>query len=171
MKRPDLARIPQFYHTYINLVPEDADLVGLLELNKTLMGDFLAAIPEEKWNFRYAEGKWSIKELVQHLIDTERIFSYRALCIARGETASLPGFDENNYAALSNAEARSKEKLLEELNAVQSATALLFQSFDEAQLERFGTANNNPVQVRAIGFITVGHMLHHKNILQERYMV
>jgi hypothetical protein len=92
------------------------------------------------------------------------------LCIARGETASLPGFDENNYAALSNADARNKESLLQELNAVQTSTALLFQSFNEEQLERSGTANNKPMQVRTIGFIAVGHMLHHKNILQERYL-
>jgi uncharacterized damage-inducible protein DinB len=169
MKRPDLSRVPQFYHAYINLVPDD-DLNAHLQKNKKDMADFLAAIPEEKWTFRYAEGKWNVKELVQHLIDSERIFSYRALCIARGEKASLPGFDENQYAALSNAGARSKESLLQELNAVQTATALLFQSFDETQLERTGTANNNPIQVRTIGFITVGHLLHHKNILQERYL-
>jgi uncharacterized damage-inducible protein DinB len=169
MKRPDLARVPQFYHKYINLVPGD-DLNALLQENKRVIGDFLAAIPEEKWSFRYAEGKWSIRELVQHLIDSERIFAYRALCIARGETASLPGFDENNYAALSNADARNKKSLLQELYTVQSATALLFQSFDEEQLERTGTANNKPMQVRTIGFIAVGHMLHHKNVLQERYL-
>jgi uncharacterized damage-inducible protein DinB len=169
MKRPDLARVPQFYHKYINLVPGD-DLNTYLQENKRITGDFLAAIPEEKWSFRYAEGKWSIRELVQHLIDSERIFAYRALCIARGETASLPGFDENNYAALSNADARNKESLLQELNAVQTSTALLFQGFDEEQLERSGTANNKPMQVRTIGFIAVGHMRHHKNILQERYL-
>jgi uncharacterized damage-inducible protein DinB len=169
MKRPDLARVPQFYHKYINLVPGN-DLNALLQENKRIISDFLAAIPAEKWTFRYAEGKWSIKELVQHLIDSERIFSYRALCIARGETASLPGFDENNYAALSNADTRTKESLLQELNSVQTSTTLLFQSFNEEQLERNGTANNNPIQVRTIGFIAVGHMLHHKNILQERYL-
>jgi len=170
MKRPDLIIVPSFYHQYINLVPDGQELDGLLELNKMLMGDFLAAIPEQKWGFRYAEGKWSIKEMVQHLIDAERIFAYRALCIARGETASLPGFDENTYAAASNADTRTKASLTEELQAVQSATALLFRSFTEDQLERTGTANNKPIQVRTIGFIAVGHMLHHKNILQERYL-
>jgi hypothetical protein len=112
---------------------------------------------------------WSIKELVQHVIDSERIFSYRALCFARGESASLPGFDENTYAAASQADNRNKQSLLEELRAVQVATTLLFQSFSEAQLDQTGIANNNPVSVRAIGFITVGHTLHHKKILQEKY--
>lgn len=170
MKRPDLSRVPPFYHKYINLVPDGADLNQALEQNLINVSDFLEAIPDEKWLFRYEENKWSIKELVQHVIDSERIFAYRALCIARGETASLPGFDENTYTALANADARTKESLLQELRAVQISTALLFQSFDEAQLERYGTANNNPIQVRAIGFIAAGHLLHHKNILQERYL-
>lgn len=164
-----MAQVPQFYHSYINLVQGD-DLNKLLPETGKTVSDFLASVPEETWTFRYAEGKWSIKELVQHLIDSERIFAYRALCIARGENASLPGFDENTYAASSKAEARTKESLLQELEVVQQATALLFKSFDEEQLERYGTANNKRIQVRAIGFITVGHKLHHKNVLQERYL-
>jgi hypothetical protein len=169
MKRPDLGRVPQFYHNYINLVQGD-DVNRSLDETAQAMLDFLSAIPEERWPFRYAEGKWSISEMVQHLIDAERIFGYRALCIARGETASLPGFDENTYAAASKADSRTKAALLQELNVVQESTCLLFQSFDEDQLERFGVANNNAIQVRAIGFITAGHKLHHKNILQERYL-
>jgi len=169
MKRPDLTQVSSFFHTYINLVTGD-DLIQELQENKTLIGDFLASIPDDKWSFRYAEGKWSIKEMVQHLIDADRIFAYRALCIARGETISLPGFDENKYAAASQADRRTKESLLQELNVVQESTRLLFQSFNEEQLDRFGSANNNPIQVRAIGFISVGHMRHHKKVLQERYL-
>jgi uncharacterized damage-inducible protein DinB len=168
MKRPDLAKVPSFYHSYIYLV-SGSDLNLSFQENKQVIGDFLAAIPEEKWNYRYAEGKWSIKEMVQHMIDADRIFAYRALCIARGEKASLPGFDENTYAGASNAGHRTKEALLQEYRTVQQATALLFQSFDENQLERSGISNNNPIQVRAIGFISIGHMLHHKKVLQEKY--
>ena len=169
MKRPDLTQVSSFFHTYINLVTGD-DLIQELQENKTLIGDFLASIPDDKWSFRYAEGKWSIKEMVQHLIDADRIFAYRALCIARGETISLPGFDENKYAAASQADRRTKESLLQELNVVQESTRLLFQSFNEEQLDRIGSANKNPIQVRAIGFISVGHMRHHKKVLQERYL-
>lgn len=169
MKRLDLALVPSFYHKYIALVEGD-DLNYLFKQIKKIIPDLLAGIPEEKWEFRYAEGKWSIKELVQHMTDTERIFTYRALCFSRGETSSLPGFDENKYAAGSKAGSRIKEQLVNELRAVQEATALLFESFDEDQLERSGIANNNPVSVRAIGFITIGHMLHHKNILEEKYL-
>jgi uncharacterized damage-inducible protein DinB len=169
MKRPDLDRIPQFYHNYINLVA-GTDLNTSLKENGVEIVDFLTGIPEDRWNYRYAPGKWSIKELVQHMIDTDRIFAYRALCISRGEAASLPGFDENNYATHSKADVRTKHNLLAELKAVLEATRLLFESFDEEQLERFGTANNNPIQVLAIGFISVGHLLHHKKILQEKYL-
>jgi uncharacterized damage-inducible protein DinB len=168
MIRPNLAQVPPFYHKYINLVTGD-NLYTLLQENKEATKDFLTSIEDNKWDFRYAEGKWSIKELVQHITDSERIFSYRALCIARGEIASLPGFDENLYAAASNAGHRSKQQLITEINVVQDATRLLFQSFTDDQLDRSGIANNNSITVRGIGFIILGHLLHHKNILQERY--
>ncbi len=169
MPKPDLATIPEYYHKYVRLVQEDS-VADALANNAKKTTSFLLAIPEDKWMYRYAEGKWSIKELVQHMIDTERIFSYRALCIARGERASLPGFDENTYAAASAADHRSKDELLEDFFAVRKSTVLLFQSFADDQLKRVGIANNNPVSVDGIGFITAGHVSHHLNILQERYL-
>lgn len=170
MAKPALSSIPEFYHKYVKLVEEDS-ASSALEKNSETLRSFLQAIPEEKWDFRYAEGKWSIKELVQHMIDTERIFSYRALCIARGEKQSLPGFDENLYAANSQGDRRSKTELVTEFSAVRTATKLLFASFTEEQLSSTGQANNNPISVNGIGFITVGHVLHHLNILRERYLV
>jgi hypothetical protein len=108
--------------------------------------------------------------MVQHIIDTERIFAYRALCIARGEKTSLPGFDENNYAAHSAADRRKKEDLIEEFDVVRRSTTALFQSFTDGQLMATGIANNNPIEVNGIGFITVGHVTHHITILRERYL-
>jgi uncharacterized damage-inducible protein DinB len=169
MAKPNLQRIPAYYHSYINNVKTD-DLAAAFKQHQTDLTSFLTQLPDEKWNYRYAEGKWSVKEMVQHIIDTDRIFNYRALCIARGEQASLPGFDENSYAAASKAGRRTKEDLLEELRTVQASSALLFNSFDEEQLDRTGVANNNPTYVLGIGFILIGHALHHKNILQERYL-
>ena len=169
MARPDLATIPEFYHKYVKLVTEDSATEALAK-NARQAQEFFETIPAEKWDYRYAEGKWTVKELVQHMIDTERIFAYRALCIARGETQSLPGFDENTYAAVSAAGKRSKAELTEEFATVRKATGLLFRSFDEEQLNRTGTANNKPITVNGIGFITVGHVLHHLNVLQERYL-
>jgi uncharacterized damage-inducible protein DinB len=169
MPKPELNTIPEFYHKYVKLVTEES-AVDALTASTPLMLTLFQEIPEQAWGHRYAEGKWSIKELVQHMIDTERIFSYRALCFSRGEKGSLPGFDENTYAAWSDADRRNKEDLIREFSAVREATLLLFRSFTEDQLNRTGIANNNPVSVNGIGFITAGHMLHHLDILQDRYL-
>lgn len=119
--------------------------------------------------FAYAAGKWTLKELLQHVTDTERVFIYRAMCVARGEKQSLPGFDEDMYAANSNANARSWKSLAEEFLAVRQSSRLLFESFTEEMLNQSGTANNRPIHVNAIGFILVGHALHHMHIARERY--
>ena len=169
MAKPDLATIPEWYHKYVNQIQEQ-DLNRAIQLNTQSSIQFLKSIPEEKWSHRYAEGKWSIKEMVQHIIDGERIFSYRALCFARGEKISLPGFEENDYAAASKADSRSKEELIEEFETVRKGIELLFASFDEEQLSSVGVANNNPISVNAIGFIIPGHVQHHINILKERYL-
>ena len=169
MPRPDLSTVPKFYHSYINQVKEE-EVSNAIDANAQSVIEFLRSIPEEKWSYRYAEGKWSIKEMVQHIIDAERIFSYRALCFARGEKNSLPGFDENNYAAASKADNRSKDDLIHEFETVRSSISQLFASFDEAQLNAVGVANNNPISVNAIGFIIPGHVQHHMNVLKERYL-
>ena len=130
----------------------------------------LENIDVEKWDDRYEEGKWSIKEVVQHVIDAERIFCYRALCFARKETRELPGFDENLYANASKAEKRNKEDLIDELAIVQKSSVALFESFDEEQLSFSGIANGKSVYVEGIGYIIIGHTLHHKKILLERYL-
>src|SRR6476661_2739753 len=121
MAKPSLSSVPEYYHKYVKLVEEDSASTAL-EKNSETLHSFLQVIPEEKWDFRYAEGKWSIKELVQHMIDTERIFCYRALCFARKDQTPLPGFEENDYALNSMAGLRTKEDLVEELKAVQSST-------------------------------------------------
>ena len=169
MPKPELSTIPEFYHTYVNRVAEE-NILEALQYSHDKTSTLLQSIPEAKWGFRYAEGKWNVFEMVQHMIDAERIFAYRALCIARGEKASLPGFDENAYAQNSNADSRSAADLQEEWTAVRQATVLLFKSFNEEQLARTGTANNKPISVNAIGFISAGHVLHHLHILQERYL-
>lgn len=168
MTAADLDRVPPFYHNYIRQVGTD-NLEDAFTVHQALLMTHLSDLTEEQWEYRYAEGKWSVKEVVQHIIDAERIFGYRALCLARGETVSLPGFDENAYAARSKADERRPTALLDELEAVQRSTALLFRSFDEEQLEASGISNGKSMYVRAIGFICVGHARHHLNILQERY--
>lgn len=169
MPRPNLQNVPPFYHGYLALVKTD-ELLPALDAYKDALMPVLRALPADKWDYRYEEGKWSIKEMVQHMIDTDRIFAYRALAIARGEKAPLPGFDENAYAAASEAGQRSPASLMDEMAAVQLSVVMLFTSFSEQQLVAAGTANGRPIDVNAIGFITVGHTLHHLAVLQERYL-
>jgi uncharacterized damage-inducible protein DinB len=124
----------------------------------------------DKFDYRYAEGKWTIKEIIQHIIDTERIFSYRALRISRNDKTPLPGFEENDYVDNTDANKRGLQELLTELSAVRHATLLLFKSFSEEQLARIGIASENEISVRAIGFIIIGHQKHHQKVFEERYL-
>ena len=121
-------------------------------------------------NFRYAEGKWSIKEVIGHIADVERIFVFRALCFARGEAVALPGFDENEYARQSNAGSRPLKDLVDELRTVRAATVSFFAGLSEKELLRRGTANQNGYTVRALAFIIAGHERHHVRIVAERYL-
>ena len=168
MPRPDLSKIPIFFHNYIQQV-EGNDLMAAIKKQNNSLFKFLKSIPVEKRDFRYAKGKWTIKEMLQHIIDTERIFAYRGLCIARKETVSLPGFDENNYAGNSKAKKRDWNDLVEELKAVRHATEILYASFDKEQMTTFGVSNNHPISVAAIGFILVGHINHHVKVIKEKY--
>lgn len=169
MNNIDLSRVPPFYHNYIKHVDE-GNLKNAFQQYQVELLALLIDVAHEQWSYRYADGKWSIKEMVQHIIDADRIFCYRALRFARKDKTELPGFDENSFAAASGADRRTKEDLLDELTTVQKSAALLFSSFNEDQLNQTGTANGDEVYVEAIGFIIIGHTLHHKNILQQRYL-
>jgi hypothetical protein len=169
MSRPDINKIPSFYHNYVNLIKQD-NLQDAFNEHVTELIGILSTVSEEKWDFKYEEQKWSVKELVQHVIDTERIFNYRALCFSRRDKNELPGFDENLYAANSKAYRRNPKDLITELAVVQKGSKLLFDSFDEEQLESEGVANKNSISVLALGYIIVGHAKHHSNILKERYL-
>lgn len=169
MPRPDLSRVPSFYHNYINHVADD-DLMKAFRNQTASFIQFLNSIPDEKQDYRYAEGKWTLKELLQHIIDAERIFCYRALRFARKDETPLPGFDENSYAENAKADKRKWKKLVKEFKAVRKATELLFASFDGEQLNASGISNNNSNYVLAFGFIAVGHCIHHQKIIEDRYL-
>lgn len=154
---------------YVALVKGD-DLPQALTRAADAVSKTLAGIPASRADHRYAEGKWSIKELVQHLIDTERILSYRALCFARQEPKELPGFEEDSYTANSGAAARDLTELAEEYRIVHAATLALFKSFSSEDLLRYGRANGSSMSVRALGWALAGHSTHHLNILKERYL-
>lgn len=159
-----------YYGNYIAQVSEEYTLIEELEISLHRFIKFVQDIPMDKFDYRYAEGKWTIKDIIQHLIDAERIFTYRALCFARKDATELPGFEENDYVDEANANNRSIMELLTELSAVRHATLLLFKSFNETQLLRSGIASNNPMSVRAIGFVIIGHQNHHQKVFEERYL-
>ncbi len=167
--KPTPENLPAWYRSYVALVPQLELPDAFAQHQKSLL-ELLQKMPAEKWNYRYAVGKWTVKEMIQHIIDTDRIFNYRALAFARKETAALPGYDENSYALASNANNRTPTSLIEETKAVQRSSALLFDSFGGAQFEQSGMANGNSISVAAIGFILIGHTLHHINVLKERYL-
>ncbi len=158
------------FATYINQVSNEYTLTEELEISVHRLIKFVQNIPMDKFDYRYAEGKWTIKDIIQHLIDAERIFAYRALRFARNDKTALPGFDENDYVDAVQAYNRSLQDLLTELAIVRQATLALYKSFTNEELLRIGTASNNPMSVRALGFTIIGHQNHHQRVFQERYL-
>lgn len=160
----------QFYANYLAQVSDEYNLVEELEISVHRLVKFVREIPMDKFDYRYAEGKWTIKDILLHLIDAERIFAYRALRFARNDKTELPGFEENSYVDEADANKRSIQDLLTELLVVRQASLSLFKSFSEEQLLRNGIASNNPMSVRALGFIIIGHQNHHQKVFEERYL-
>ncbi len=158
-----------YFGLYIGKAPETTILEGL-ETGLTKVLGILNTYPREKHNYRYAEGKWTVKDMLQHIIDTERIFSYRALRIARGDKSPLPGYEQDDYVGPSKANDRSFDDLLEDYKRSRGNTVALFKSFDNEMLAQIGTASGGPMSARAAGYIIVGHELHHMEVLLERYL-
>ncbi len=169
MPKPSPTTYPAYFKKYVDQVPEE-DLSAAFSNQLPVINNLLNSITDEQSTYAYDTGKWTLKELLQHIIDGERIFNYRALCIARKETVSLPGFEEDEYAANSNANDRPWQKLAEEFLAVRKSTELLYESFTDEALNSSGISNNNPTTVISLGFITIGHFYHHKKIIEERYL-
>ena len=170
MKRPDPNEYNPYYETYIKLVPEGHVLKTLSD-QIIYLQTVLSRIPKDREDYCYAQGKWTIKEVIGHLIDTERIMAYRALAIARREKGALPGYDENKYVAEANFNYRTLSDLAQEFSLVRAANISLFKTFNEENLNEIGNANNNSISVRALLFIIAGHPTHHLNVLKTRYLV
>jgi len=168
--RPEPGTYGDYYQKYIDLVP-DGDLRRLLPVIFDANFRALRTIPPELERHRYASGKWSIRESIGHVADTERVFAYRAMRVARGDQTPLPSFDENLFVDVARYDDIPLEQILGELMAVHAATILLFENIADEAWDRVGTASNNPVSVRAIAYIIAGHELHHMNVLKERYGV
>jgi hypothetical protein len=169
--RPGPDEYGAFYAGYIARVPADADIVALLARQQSETLGRLRAVPESRGSYRYAADKWSVKQVVLHLADTERIMAYRALRIARGDATPLPGFDEKTYAPASGADARTLADLAQELNDVRQASLALFRHLPPEAWQRRGTASGAGVTVRGLAWIIAGHERHHLAVLAERYGV
>jgi uncharacterized damage-inducible protein DinB len=168
VSRPGPGEYAPNYETYISKVKGN-DIVGILEAQRLQMAQLFAAHSERDGNFRYAPDKWTVKEVLGHVCDTERIFAYRALRIARGDQTPLPGFEQDDYVRGGNFAERTLADLAEEFGLVRAASIAFFRSLQKDAWQRRGVANKNEVSVRALAFIVAGHELHHRLILEERY--
>ena len=159
-----------FYSAYIFQVSNEFSLLEELEVSVHRLRNFVQEIPMDKYDYRYAEGKWTIKDILQHLIDSERVFAYRALRFARKDLTPLPGFEENDYANTADGSTRSIRDLLTEMAIVRESTLCLFRTFSDETLQLKGMASEREMSVRALGFIIIGHQNHHQRIFEERYL-
>jgi uncharacterized damage-inducible protein DinB len=160
-----------YFEQYLKLVGfGDKTIIENLESSQVAFEKVLRNLPEEKQAFSYALGKWTIKELIQHIIDTERIFSFRALSFARNDQTVMPGYDHDAFVANDNANERDYYELLDEMKVLRTSSIQLFKSFSEEALLRMGVASNNKMSVRALGYLFSGHQIHHLNIVKERYL-
>jgi hypothetical protein len=167
--KPESSEYDAYYHKYVSLVPE-ADIREPFAVQPAELRSALNDIGEDRGSFAYAEGKWTIKEVLSHLIDGERIFAYRMLRISRGDETPIEGFEQDGYIENSNANNRTFSELLDEFEFSRKANALMLNNLDATGLARMGTASGLPVSVRALANIAIGHVRHHLTILNERYL-
>jgi hypothetical protein len=169
MNRPLDSEYAPYYQGYVSQVAED-EILPVMRSQIDALDLLLDRVTQERETYRYAEGKWSIREVVGHLIDGERVFGYRALCIARGESQNLPGFDQEQYMLSAPYDRVELQDLLSEFRLVRLSNIAMLRSLDEEAWSRMGTANDAPVSVRALAFIMAGHIRHHMGVLSDRYL-
>lgn len=170
MPKPLKNEYPVYFKTYLDTLKEGRDLLENLETSLERFEQILYELKEEKYEYRYQDGKWTIKEVVQHLIDVERVFVYRALRFSRKDIIPIPGFEENSYVENYKINDRNFSNLLDEFCLLRRSTLLMFQDFDKDVLDLQGTVDGNTFTVRALGFICSGHVIHHLNVIEERYL-
>lgn len=170
MKRPEISEFDPYYNTYISLIEGD-DVLPVLNSQSDKLRSVFSGVGEDRGVYAYGEGKWTVKELLSHIIDGERIFAYRVLRISRGDETPIEGFEQDGYIENSNANGRSFSDLLDEFDLLRRSNMLMFRSMSSAGGSRLGTANEKPVSVRALAYIMAGHVEHHIRILQDRYLI
>jgi hypothetical protein len=170
MKRPGADEYLPYYETYVRLVP-DGDIVALLESQIKETRELVGKIPDSRGTFRYASGKWSVNEIMGHLIDAERMFANRALRFARGDKTPLPGFEQDDYVAGAGFDSYPLSELLAEFEAVRKDTCFLLRHLTDEATTRRGVANGAEISVRALAYIAAGHELHHRAVIRDKYLV
>lgn len=170
MSQPKKSEYPVFYSPYIEVLDKASSLMENFEASLELFEKIFYDVPEDKYEFRYQEDKWTIKEVVQHLIDAERVFVYRALRFSRKDENSLSGYEENSYVANYDINRRDFNSLLDEFCLLRRSTIIMFENFEKSELELMGKVEGNLISVRALGFICSGHVFHHLNVIKERYL-
>lgn len=171
MKKPLAGEFNPYFNKYIDLIPQTEITSEMFDADAKILSDFFRSIPSEKHNYRYAEYKWTVKEVLLHIVDTERVMSYRALAALRGDDNSLlPTMNENVYAKNAHVTNRPMDDILIEFNAVRIAAKKLFESATEAQGKNLGKTVPHPVSARALAYIILGHGIHHVNVVKEKYL-
>jgi uncharacterized damage-inducible protein DinB len=170
IEKPQAGEYPAYADSYISLLPNDGMILKHLAENLASTRKFIASVPKTRLLYRYAEGKWTIKEILGHIVDDERIYVYRALRFARNDSTELPAFEQDHFARYSEANKRDVGDLLDEFTLVRRATIAFFQSLDDAALQRSGVAEGRRSSVRALAYHIAGHELRHMNIIKERYL-
>jgi len=170
MKRPEPEEYNPYFNRYISLVPE-GDFLTLLKANSSDIFNFFENIPEEKHEYSYAEGKWSVKDILQHITDTERVMMYRALVAARGDVNTiLSNMEEDSYAANAGAGKRILDNILAEFRSLRASTEIFFESLDETSSALRANTETHPITARAVGYILIGHPMHHIKVIKDRYL-
>lgn len=171
IKAPNPEHAPWWSKHYFKYIEGENDALESLRSQGEEFVSFLQSIPAEKWNYRYEEGKWSIKGVVSHVIDTERVFQYRALRTSRQDLANMLGFDENEYDKFANLDNRSPEQIIAEFETLRKSSITMFDGMNEANLDFVGQANDQPVSARSLAWLMVGHAMHHQKVIEERYLI
>lgn len=170
ISKPPVGEYPPYALAYINKVPDDGRILEHLQNNTSVLRSLIGSLSEEQLAYRYAPGKWTIKEVLIHITDSERIFAYRALRIGRGDTTPLPGFEQNDYVPASLAGERSIQSILEEYDSVRKATLTLLNNMPATAYTNITACNNAPCSLRALAYMIAGHEMHHVDIIKERYL-
>jgi len=171
MTKPEKKEYPEFFQTYINALEAEDSLLNHLETSLKYFEEVLLEIEFGKQEYRYAEGKWTVKEIVQHLIDVERVFVYRALRYSRKDSGPLLSFDENSFVSNYDINKRNFDDMLNEFTLLRRSTIFMFQDFEEEILDITGKVGDQSISVRAIGYICSGHVMHHLKVIKERYII